>query len=217
MSEEKNNLSQLPEIIDVEFLPTLDDEDFQREKNGDANSARQEAYKTYEKTIIEEQKVESRSEEEKVEEPKANPYEKAHEQTRDTSYASFNTAQKQAFRQKKKKFGVSVASGIGLTLAILAGLPVAAFLGFFVVLGLGIAVLYCGMAFGMGVLGLGMAGFTAVAGMGPIAMLCFFGSLLAIGSGGLGFCLLALIFIWIKRLWLYVYRSIRRKPEREVA
>lgn len=213
MSEEQNKLDQVPQIIDVEFLPTLDDEDYQREKAEQSSTAKEEPSIHFE---------EAREEEVKIEEPKTNTYEKVNEESsskekRDTSYASFDTAQKQAFRQKKRKFSASLASGIGLALAILIGLPFAAFVGFFVVLGIGMAVFFCGLAFGMGVLGLGVAGFTAVAGMGQIGMLCLFGSLLAIGGGGLGFCLVALIFIWIKRLWVYVYRRLTHKRERGVA
>lgn len=213
MSEEQNKLDQVPQIIDVEFLPTLDDEDYQREKAKQSSTAKEEPSIHFE---------EAREEEVEIEEPKTNTYEKVNEESsfkekRDTSYTSFDTAQKQAFRQKKRKFSASLASGIGLALAILIGLPFAAFVGFFVVLGVGMAVFFFGLAFGMGVLGLGVAGFTAVAGMGQIGMLCLFGSLLAIGGGGLGLCLVALIFIGIKRLWVYVYRWLTHKRERGVA
>ena len=136
---------------------------------------------------------------------------------RDTSYASFDTAQKQAFRKKKKKISASIANGILLALAILIGIPIAAFVGFFAVMGIGMAVFFCGMAVGMGVLGLGLAGFTVVAGMGQIGMLCFFGSLLAIGGGGVGLCLILMIFIWIKRLCVGGYRRLKERKERGVA
>lgn len=213
MNEEENKLSQVPGIIDVEFLPALDDEDFQREKVNQNQETKEEPPIEFE---------EVKKEEAKVEEPQRSKYEKTTEESttkepRDTSYTSFDTAQKQAFRQKKKRFGRSVATGIGLTLAILIGFPAVASVGFFILLGLGMAALFFGLAFGMGILGLGMAGFTAVAGMGQIGVLCLFGSLLAIGGGGLGFCLLILIFIGIKRLCVGIYRSMAHKREREVA
>ena len=84
-------------------------------------------------------------------------------------------------------------------------------------MGIGMAVFFCGMAVGMGVLGLGLAGFTVVAGMGQIGMLCFFGSLLAIGGGGVGLCLILMIFIWIKRLCVGGYRRLKERKERGVA
>lgn len=244
----------MKEIVDVEFLPVLDDEDFQREKSMPHSVTET---KAYHETIKEEapqevheqpieglkdkgvkEEVKEEVTEEQVEEIRENPREKAYEKaeeeakayktythseekkragSRDTSYASFDTAQKQAFKKKKKKIGASIANGILLACAILIGIPLAAFVGFFVVMGVGMAVFFCGMAVGMGVLGLGLAGFTAVAGMGQMGMLCLFGSLLAIGGGGLGLCLLGAIFVWIKRLCVGGYRRIKNRREREVA
>ena len=234
----------MKEIVDVDFLPVLDDEDFQREKNSTHSVTEEKAYnevikenETYEYST--EETVEN-IQEEKEEEPEKATYEKTYEQTyeqsngyksydrgdkqkktetgeRDTSYASFDTAQKQAFKKKKKKIGASIANGILLAHAILIGIPIAAFVGFFAVMGIGMAVFFCGMAVGMGVLGLGLAGFTVVAGMGQIGMLCFFGSLLAIGGGGVGLCLLLMIFVWIKRLCVGGYRRLKERKERGVA
>lgn len=235
----------MKEIVDVEFLPVLDDEDFQREKNMSSAIAETKAYHETIKEGTQEEVYEEPIEvlkEEVKEEPMGEPkedsrervYEKAQEEakayrtytasqesksagSRDTSYASFDTAQKQAFKKKKKKIGASIASGILLAIAILIGIPLAAFVGFFVVMGVGMAVFFCGMAVGMGVLGLGLAGFTAVAGMGQMGMLCLFGSLLAIGGGGFGLCLLSMIFVWIKRLCVGGYRCLKHRREREVA
>ena len=230
----------MKEIVDVDFLPVLDDEDFQREKNS-THSLTEE--KVYNEVIKENETYEYSSEEtveniqeEKKEDPVKVAYEQTYEQSntyksydmgdkqkktetgeRDTSYASFDTAQKQAFKKKKKKISASIANGILLALAILIGIPIAAFVGFFAVMGIGMAVFFCGMAVGMGVLGLGLAGFTVVAGMGQIGMLCFFGSLLAIGGGGAGLCLILMIFIWIKRLCVGGYRRLKERKERGVA
>ena len=234
----------MKEIVDVDFLPVLDDDDFQREKNSTHSVTEEKVYNEVikENEIYEystEETVEN-MQEEKKEEPEKAAYEKTYEQTyeqsnayksydmgdkqkktetgeRDTSYASFDTAQKQAFRKKKKKISASIANGIRLALAILIGIPIAAFVGFFAVMGIGMAVFFCGMAVGMGVLGLGLAGFTVVAGMGQIGMLCFFGSLLAIGGGGVGLCLILMIFIWIKRLCVGGYRRLKERKERGVA
>lgn len=234
----------MKEIVDVDFLPVLDDEDFQREKNSTHSVTEEKAYNEVikENEIYEystEETVEN-IQEEKKEEPVKVAYEKTYEQTyeqsntyksydmrdkqkktetgeRDTSYASFDTAQKQAFKKKKKKISASIANGILLALAILIGIPIAAFVGFFAVMGIGMGVFFCGMAVGMGVLGLGLAGFTVVAGMGQIGMLCFFGSLLAIGGGGVGLILLLMIFVWIKRLCVGGYRRLKERKERGVA
>ena len=220
----------MKEIIDVDFLPSLDDEDFKKEKNQEQTLIEDKAYNE----IIKEYE-ENTQDNESFQETKAqDEYEKIHEQntsswnesiegqqknaeSRDTSYASFNTAQKQAFKRKKKKISGYIINGILLALVLLMGAPIVSFGGFFVVMGIGMALFACGMAVGMGVLGLGLASFTAVAGMGQVAMLSFFGSLLMLGGGGIGLCLMLMLFIWVKRLVVRGYKYLKNRDEKGVA
>lgn len=220
----------MKEIIDVDFLPSLDDEDFQKEKNQVQTLIEDKAYneiiKEYEentKTDESFQEAKAQDEHEKIHEQNTSSWDESIEgkqknvESRDTSYASFNTAKKQAFKKKKKKIGGYIINGILLALVLLMGAPIVSFAGFFGVIGIGMAFFVCGMAVGMGVLGLGLASFTAVVGMGQVAMLSFFGSLLMIGGGGIGLCLMLILFIWVKRLVVRSYKYLKNRDEKGVA
>lgn len=273
MSDNQERSNELPEIIDVDFLPILDDEDFKREKTGkvqdldqtlvDTNKFIDLQSQTVDQTLNQTDKITDTQETNKenfkenfkenvnqkeyikedgykkgTEYNQANTYTntqqtagytnyKQTEQNRnqnynqsnnqnmrqDTSYASYDLARRQEFRKKKKKFGASILSGIGIVLAIFIGLPIALGLGGTAVFVIGMGIFLSIMAVGMGVLGLGMAGFTAAAGMGPMGVLFLFGSLVALGVGGLGFCIICLMFIGIKNLIVGMNR--RRKIRKE--
>ena len=217
----------MKEIVDVDFLPVLDDEDFQQEKNQTYTLTEEKAYneiiKEYEENTQDEEQAQGKTyqgeyeriyEEDTISQDEDMRSQEKTTQTRDTSYASFNTAQKQALKRKKKKISVYIVNGILLALALLIGTPILSFGGFFVVMGIGMAIFLCGMAIGMGILGLGLASFTVVAGMGQIAMLCFFGSLLMIGGGGVGLCLILMLFIWVKRLVVQGYKHLKGRNEK---
>ncbi|MEG1928150.1 MAG: hypothetical protein RR090_05925, partial [Niameybacter sp.] len=149
---------------------------------------------------------------EKVKDNEKNKYDN-HTNKQDTSYASYNSTKKEEFRKKKKKFGASLAGGIGLALAILLGLPFAVLLGGASLFVIGVGVFFSVFAVGMGILGLGVAGFSTAAGIAPLGMLFFFGSLIAIGGGGLGCCIISLIFIGIKNLFVGGKRKLKRERE----
>lgn len=273
MSDNQERSNELPEIIDVDFLPILDDEDYKREKTGkaqeldqtlvDTNMFTDSQAQTVDKELNQTDKTTDTQETIKedfkenfkenvnpkeyikqegykkgTEYSQANTYtntqqtggytnyrqsEKnySHNYTgsnnqnmrQDTSYASYDLARRQEFRKKKKKFGASILSGIGIVLAIFIGLPIALGLGGTAVFIIGMGIFLSIMALGVGVLGLGMAGFTAAAGMGPMGVLFLFGSLVALGVGGLGSCIICLIFIGIKNLIIGISR--RRKIRKE--
>ena len=217
----------MKEIVDVDFLPVLDDEDFQQEKNQTYTLTEEKVYneiiKDYEENTQDEEQAQGKTyqgeyeriyEEDTISQDEDMRSQEKTTQTRDTSYASFNTAQKQALKRKKKKISVYIVNGILLALALLIGTPILSFGGFFLVMGIGMAIFLCGMAIGMGILGLGLASFTVVAGMGQIAMLCFFGSLLMIGGGGVGLCLILMLFIWVKRLVVQGYKHLKGRNEK---
>ena len=87
----------MKEIVDVDFLPVLDDEDFQREKNS-THSLTEE--KVYDEVIKENETYEYSSEEtveniqeEKKEEPLKVAYEQTYEQS--NTYKSYDMGDKQ--------------------------------------------------------------------------------------------------------------------------
>ncbi|MDA3730525.1 hypothetical protein PBV87_03260 [Niameybacter massiliensis] len=271
MSDERDKLNQLSDIIDVEFLPVLEDEDFKREKTGGMEQGEtaavavqkisrnvqeiempqvEEKPKQQEEVKMHNESAYNTYTEDKVHtEPKANTYsepkvnvnhnnqgedqaayqkytntnEQSYKQQdtagprQDTSYASYNSAKKEEFKKKKKKVGSSLLNGILLACAILFGLPIAVTFGGAAIFVLGMGIFFSVLALGVGVLGLGMAGFTATAGMASMGMLCLFGSLVAIGVGGLGCCIIALIFIGIKNIIVGSKQRRQLRKEREEA
>lgn len=281
MSDERDKLNQLSEIIDVEFLPVLDDEDFKKERanGGEQSEAAAVAVPSVPRKVEEIQTPQTQAEEQSKQEtvkmynepeydtytdskvysksktyteskthaeanaygdPKINNHssyqnedhtayqkyahtkEQAYKDTttdtkQDTSYASYNSAKKEEFKKKKKKIGSSLLNGIALACAILFGLPIAVTLGGTAVFVLGMGIFFSVVALGMGVIGLGMAGFTMTAGMASMGILCLFGSLIAIGVGGLGCCIIAFIFIGIKSLFVGSKQRRQLRKEREEA
>lgn len=239
MRDDQERVNQLPEIVDVEFLPVLDDEDYKKEKTAEAIQPLQPGKSINLNKDVEEQ-FKDKSEEtakDKAKDEYKDKFkdnakdkpenmeswqEKTKEQTQsihtesvkqDTSYASYDSARKEAFKKKKKKLGNSLLSGIGIAIAILVGFPFVLGIGGTAIFVLGMGIFLSVFAIGMGILGIGMAGFTAAAGMGPMGILFLFGSLVALGIGGLGICIICLIFIGIKNLIVGMNR--RRKIRRE--
>ena len=261
MSDNQERSNELPEIIDVDFLPILDDEDYKREKTDKSQELDQTLTNTDRVNYREEKTTnETENQADKMADTKEsikennetreyikedaytnaytkdteysqnNEYTKTQqtsgytnykqtEQTynqnmkQDTSYASYDLARRQEFRKKKKKFGASILSGIGIVLAIFIGFPILLTVGGTAVFVIGMGIFFSILAIGMGILGLGMAGFTATAGMGAIGMLFLFGSLIALGGGGLGVCIICLMFIGIKNLVVSGIRHRKLKKE----
>ena len=267
MSDNQERSNELPEIIDVDFLPILDDEDYKREKASQAQGLdqtlvdtnklidsqaqitdrtlshtdklldteeatkenfnvreyiKEDGYKKgtgYNQSNTNTQQTSGYTNYKQTEQNYNQQYTQNNNQSnnqnmrQDTSYASYDQARRQEFRKKKKKFGASILSGIGIIMVIFIGLPIALGLGGTAVFAIGMGVFLSIMALGVGVLGLGMAGFTAAAGMGPMGVLFLFGSLVALGVGGLGLCIICLMFIGVKNLIVGMNR--RRKIRKE--
>lgn len=220
MSDNQDKSNELPEIIDVDFLPVLDDEDYKREKESQASDVAHEPNKTKE-TVKEKEPLYTNYEETEKEgyqnyttHKESN---KEQEVKQDTSYASYDEARRQAFTKKKRKFDSLIFSGIAILGALFIGLPIAFALG-----GIAAGVIATGtllsiVALGVGVIGLGTAGFTVAAGMGTMALLFLFGSLVALGVGGLGLCIIIALFIGAKNFIVRMNRRRKIKKESEEA
>lgn len=229
MKDEERVYDNLPEVIDVQVEEDLDFE-LREPEDDDTDTSKEVAYK---ETIREEKVYEGYTEpkmieativhEESVQEPvveeneqKAKYDKKDKQSKKDTSFTSFKANQKASEKKWRKNVGKKISKFFWLILALIVGIPVVGFGGFFAVLGLGIAVMFCGMAVGMGIIGLGASAFLTTAGIASMGPVVFFGSLMGIGGGGLGLLLLLVILIWLKNRIIQFYKWAKKCMTEEV-